>query len=134
MLTGTMGGMREVLSTPPPPPPQEKTGSIHDKGGIYLGAKGLAAGVGRRATATSTWILLNSYRTYAMYIYIYTLHSWQLRWTYATYIYIYIYTRYIRGNCAGHMSRIRYKQSHCTRTYATYMLHAEFTPFYNVIF
>ena len=42
-----------------------------------------------------------------------TLHSWQLRRTYATYT---------------------YKQSHCARMYATYTLHAECTPFYNVIF
>ena len=46
VLTGTMGGMREVLSTPT----QEKPGSIHDKGGVYLGPKGLADGAGGRAT------------------------------------------------------------------------------------
>ena len=45
-MTGTMGGMREVLSTPT----QKKPGSIHDKGGVYLGAKGLADGAGGRAT------------------------------------------------------------------------------------
>ena len=42
--------------------------------------------------------------------------------------------RYIRGNCAGRMAHTRYKQSHCARTYAPYMVHAECTPFYSVVF